>query len=60
MLYDVLSDDGDESFDRGKRKSQKVKKKREKDSERESGSRERRRKTKDAPFERCIIACECQ
>lgn len=36
MLYDVLlSDDGDESFDRRKRKSEKVTKKRERDSERE-------------------------
>lgn len=57
MVNDVLlSDDGDESFDRRKRKSEKVRKKRERDSEREREGG----KTKDAPFESCIIACECQ
>lgn len=64
MLYDVLlSDDGGESFDQGKRKDQeKVKKERERKKEIKI-VRERERemgRTKDVAFERCIIACECQ
>lgn len=35
MLYDVWGDDGDESFDRRKRKSEKVRREREREEEKQ-------------------------